>query len=232
MNTKFRIGLATGILLVTGSVMTMIGSTAFSSEVTTPTGKDGCEPARWKNAFTPASAHVTASAGQDTSAQRSDPDRLAQGMMMQKPGHGRGMGMMGRGHGMGKGGMGMMGRGNPVRHRYVMMNGLPEGYARMRNPLKADAKTLAKGKALFMDNCASCHGKTGRGDGEAGKALNPPPADLAFVIDKPIASDGFLMWSISEGGEALKTDMPAFKDVLSEKERWQIITWLRHGLKR
>ncbi|MGI9479654.1 MAG: c-type cytochrome [Hyphomicrobiaceae bacterium] len=38
------------------------------------------------------------------------------------------------------------------------------------------------------------------------------------------------MSSIAEGGEKLKTDMPAYKDVLTEKERWQIIHYLHEGL--
>jgi high-affinity iron transporter len=31
---------------------------------------------------------------------------------------------------------------------------------------------------LFESNCAFCHGAEGKGDGVAGKALDPPPADF------------------------------------------------------
>ena len=34
---------------------------------------------------------------------------------------------------------------------------------------------LARGQALFAQNCVSCHGPKGDGDGPAGKGLNPPP---------------------------------------------------------
>jgi mono/diheme cytochrome c family protein len=34
------------------------------------------------------------------------------------------------------------------------------------------------GKVLFATYCASCHGKTGRGDGPAAEALRSKPADL------------------------------------------------------
>jgi high-affinity iron transporter len=34
------------------------------------------------------------------------------------------------------------------------------------------------GQALFVQNCASCHGDTGAGNGFAGKALQPPPANF------------------------------------------------------
>ena len=35
------------------------------------------------------------------------------------------------------------------------------------------------GKAVFMANCMSCHGMTGKGDGPVGSALNPPPRDFS-----------------------------------------------------
>lgn len=34
---------------------------------------------------------------------------------------------------------------------------------------------LEKGAELFAQNCASCHGEKGLGDGPAGNALNPKP---------------------------------------------------------
>ncbi len=183
-------------------------------------GPVDCEPARWLGK---AAAGTSDGPGMAVTG-----PHLAQGGAMM----GRGPGM-GRGHGPGMGmGRGGMHRGNVIRHRHVMMNGLPAAYASLKNPLPADAATIAAGRRLYEENCASCHGKSGRGDGEAGQDLDPKPADIAFVIDKPIATDGFLMWTISEGGAGLGTAMPAFKDTLTETQRWQIITWLRHGLGR
>ncbi len=144
---------------------------------------------------------------------------------------GAGMGpgkMMGRGM---MGGRGGMGRGNFIRHRQVMMGGgIPKPYAGKTSPLPLTGENIAAGKALFEDNCASCHGRSGVGDGEAGKELNPRPADITHILGKPLDRDDFFLWTISEGGEKLKTDMPAFKDTLSEKEIWQIVQYLRHGL--
>lgn len=37
---------------------------------------------------------------------------------------------------------------------------------------------IAKGKTLFETNCSSCHGTEGKGDGIAGKTLNPPPRNF------------------------------------------------------
>ena len=36
----------------------------------------------------------------------------------------------------------------------------------------------AKGKTSFDANCVSCHGSEGKGDGTAGKTLNPPPRNF------------------------------------------------------
>ena len=38
---------------------------------------------------------------------------------------------------------------------------------------------LARGKALFAQNCATCHGAEGLGDGAAGKGLNPKPRNFS-----------------------------------------------------
>jgi len=167
-------------------------------------GNDLCEPAR----LTGKAALKMAQGG----------PMMGEGGMMRGRMHGRGMGpgMMGRG------------MGNPVRHRQVMMGGgVPAPYASMTNPLRPTKENIEAGRRLYEANCASCHGAKGYGDGEAGKDLDPKPANIAFIMDKPIATDGFLMWTITEGGGKLGTAMPAFKDVLSERERWRIILYLR-----
>jgi mono/diheme cytochrome c family protein len=119
---------------------------------------------------------------------------------------------------------------NPTHHQFMMRNGLPAQYAKARNPLAPTAANVAAGRALYMEHCASCHGRTGKGDGEAGRDLNPPPPTIDAVAQMPMAQDGYLLWTIDRGGEALDTAMPAFKDVLDHKQQWQVILFLRRGL--
>ncbi len=129
--------------------------------------------------------------------------------------------------GMGQGmGMGMM-SGNMVRHHYVMRNGIDQEYQAKKNPLVASKENLREGAQLYQTFCATCHGDQGRGDGPAGKALNPPPMDLSAIIHRRIATDAFLYWTIAEGGTPLKTAMPPFKSALQEEQIWKVVLHLR-----
>ena len=41
--------------------------------------------------------------------------------------------------------------------------------------------------------------------------------------------DAYTFWSISEGGEPMSSSMPAFKEILAEKGRWQILLYIANG---
>ncbi len=123
---------------------------------------------------------------------------------------------------------GMMMNRSMARHHQGMMGGIPEPYRDMRNPLPRTREIVAQGQELFQANCAACHGPRGYGDGPAGKALSPPPANLNRLMKmRMMARDNYLIWTLSEGGKAFQTAMPAFKETLSEEERWKIIWFLR-----
>lgn len=118
---------------------------------------------------------------------------------------------------------------NPVRHHHMMQNGIPETFQNMSNPLSAKAETVALGAALYLEHCASCHGEAGNGHSEAGAELDPPAPELKSMVGMPMITDGYLMWTLSEGGEKLETAMPAFDEVLSVDERWRIIVYMKRG---
>lgn len=114
-----------------------------------------------------------------------------------------------------------------IRHHFVMQNGIDPKYASKINLLERSAENIAAGKKLFEKNCARCHGMTGIGDGEDGKDLKPPPANIARFIKTHNVPDDYLYWTIAEGGIPLETAMPPFKDVMKEDETWKIIIFLR-----
>ena len=128
--------------------------------------------------------------------------------------------------------MGMMHGGSmmgtsTVRHQFVMRNGVDPSYANKSNPLKHTPKNIEDGKRLYEQNCAICHGPTGLGDGQAGKGLTPPPSNIAAFGKTPMATDGYLYWTIAEGGVPLGTAMPPFKSNLKADEIWKIVIYLR-----
>jgi mono/diheme cytochrome c family protein len=119
-----------------------------------------------------------------------------------------------------------------LRHRYFMHSGIPDAYRDARNPLQPTEENVAAGRLLYGDNCATCHGPQGYGDGPAVEGLNPPPANIAALARMPMASDGYLMWTLSEGGKPIGSAMPSFDGVLTQMQRWQVITVVRAKLGR
>ena len=137
---------------------------------------------------------------------------------------GTGGGCTGRMRGMMGGGM--MGM-SMARHHYVMRRGIPDAYRGKSNPLRPAPEVLEKGRDLYQQHCAVCHGPSGRGDGPAAPGLDPPPADLARVARMPIASDAYLYWTIAEGGAPVGSAMPPFRGALGEEEIWSLVLHLR-----
>ena len=139
-------------------------------------------------------------------------------------------GMMGQGMmGQGMMGRGMM-MGSMVRHHQAMMYGIPEPYRSAHNPLSVSAETLRRGAQVYSQNCAACHGARGYGDGPAAQQLSPRPADLAWLSRSHMVGDPYIYWTVSEGGQPVGSAMPAFKGVLSQRDTWAVVTYVRDGL--
>lgn len=90
-----------------------------------------------------------------------------------------------------------------------------------KNPLPANAATVAQGKKVAEVNCVSCHGAKGKGDGPAAVALNPKPADWTSKRVQAM-SDGEILWKLSTGRGA----MPSWI-FLPEKDRWAMVRYIR-----
>jgi len=95
--------------------------------------------------------------------------------------------------------------------------------ARAGNPIAPTEQSVARGRELFQQNCISCHGVDGRGDGPESADLNPAPTD--FRLHLPLHTDPQFYAFIENGypGSA----MPAFGDVFSEEDIWNLVNFLR-----
>ncbi len=125
---------------------------------------------------------------------------------------------------MGMGG-GMMGGGNSMMARHSAP--IPADYKGLSSPVAADEASLERGAQQYTTLCATCHGDGGMGDGPAGAALDPAPSAIAHTSQ--MMGDDYLFWRISEGGafDPFNSTMIAWKPVLSEEQRWDVINYMR-----
>ena len=93
------------------------------------------------------------------------------------------------------------------------------------NPIAPNAKSVAAGQALFSNYCVPCHGVFGKGDGPLGLTLNPRPADLSYHAIPGVHTDAQLFEWISNGFPGSR--MPAFKERLSDTDRWNLVNFIR-----
>lgn len=98
----------------------------------------------------------------------------------------------------------------------------PAAPARDRNPVPADHRSIAKGRAVYARHCSSCHGPSGRGDGSAGRDLDPPPTNLAGS-EVSRQSDAELFRKITRG----RRPMPSFRRLLNDEDRWHVVNFIR-----
>ena len=99
----------------------------------------------------------------------------------------------------------------------------PEYASKIKNPINGIIEATKKGQKLFSQNCFECHGDNGKGDGPSAYMFDPKPANLTSVKVQG-QSDGALFWKISEGNGA----MVSYKETFTEKERWQLVIYIRH----
>jgi copper transport protein len=90
-------------------------------------------------------------------------------------------------------------------------------------PVERSAGAISEGGRLFLQNCASCHGESGQGDGPQSEFLEVHPANLTQAhVDTHTDSD--LYWWIQNG---IEPAMPGFDEQLTEEQIWQLIYYVR-----
>lgn len=103
----------------------------------------------------------------------------------------------------------------------ISVQAFPDTYLVTEIPYAATSITA--GLNHFEQNCTGCHGVSGHGDGPAASSLLVKPADLS-APHTALHTGGDLYWWVTHGIPA--SGMPAFADVLTNDDRWDIINFL------
>jgi mono/diheme cytochrome c family protein len=82
-------------------------------------------------------------------------------------------------------------------------------------------------KQLYEATCAACHGASGKGDGPAGQALQPKPADFATALKGK--NEAYLTKVVTEGGPSVGKSpmMPAYQGILSDEQIQSLIQYVK-----
>jgi len=90
------------------------------------------------------------------------------------------------------------------------------------NPIAPSTESVARGKLIYLANCATCHGADGSGDGPQAAGMLPAPGAIGQVVSR--MSDPQLQYLVTNG--LAGTKMPSFATTLSENERWDLVNYL------
>lgn len=92
----------------------------------------------------------------------------------------------------------------------------------IKNPYAHNAALTDSGKIIYQRICVVCHGTGGKGDGIAAAGLSMKPADHTSP-NVQLQTDGSLWYELSNG----HAPMPAYKTILTAKQRWELINYIR-----
>ncbi len=109
------------------------------------------------------------------------------------------------------------------------MNGWDE-LAKLDSVPTGSVEVIKRGRHLFIVNCSVCHGSDARGDGEAGRGLNPPPRDLLNSGEYKYGHKTLALFrTIKYGSEG--TGMAPWEGRMTDQEIWAVAFYVR-GIQR
>jgi mono/diheme cytochrome c family protein len=98
----------------------------------------------------------------------------------------------------------------------------PDSAKKVPNPVKPSAAGMKIAAGLFKENCASCHGQTGAGNGPLSHTLKVKPISFRDSVEVKENNDGELFWKMTVGN----LPMPSWAQ-LSETQRWLLVNYIR-----
>lgn len=93
--------------------------------------------------------------------------------------------------------------------------------ADLENPYESNGDL---GQAVYELNCQHCHGPEGAGDGPIAAQFEFYDAPLPSNLQETDLTDGEIYHVVTYG---LNTHMPAFRQLLTEEQRWAVVEHLR-----
>lgn len=102
---------------------------------------------------------------------------------------------------------------------------LPRHYRRLDVPtaVLTSADARSRGRTLFLDHCALCHGERGDGQGVRKEGLTSPPRNFLTAAWRQSTSPRRVFFAIREGLPG--TPMPNWKS-LSEQDAWDLTAYV------
>lgn len=99
---------------------------------------------------------------------------------------------------------------------------VPAEFKSLKNPVAVNDASTKAGQTVYTKNCASCHGKTGLGDGVKARALKDFPGDFS----KPAftkQTDGEIFYKTKFG----RAEMPKYEGKLTDDDIWNSVNYMR-----
>ena len=100
---------------------------------------------------------------------------------------------------------------------------IPAEAKKLVNPIAPSPAVLQSIKPVYMEQCANCHGETGKGNGPDAMMYDPSPSDFTDAPAMSKFTDGEFFYQITEG----KKPMPSFRKRLTQEQRWQLVLFVR-----
>jgi len=104
---------------------------------------------------------------------------------------------------------------------------VPPADAARVNPVKPTEESLAKGKKMYVIDCAMCHGKDGDGKGDMASDMKNV-TDFTAPDAMKNRTDGELFYVIRKG----KGEMPPEGDRVKDDELWNMVNYIRAFAKK
>ena len=99
---------------------------------------------------------------------------------------------------------------------------VPAKFKNMENPEAASDESVKVGRMLYNKNCASCHGKTGLGDGSKARGLDTHPGDMSAAAYHS-QTDGEHFYKSKFG----RGEMPKYENKIDDEDIWHMVNYMR-----